>query len=59
MYSTGYSAPPADTNQDLEDISVEISEGVYTFTCYRELDTGDDQDFVVELEKEFPIIWAE
>lgn len=59
MYSTGYDSPPSDTVQNLEDISVEIDQGVYTFTCYRALDTGDAQDYVVELDKEFPIIWAE
>ena len=43
----------------MEDISIEIDQGVYTFTCYRALDTGDAQDFAIELGKEFPIIWAE
>jgi hypothetical protein len=59
MFSTSYSAPGLDTSQNLEDISIDVVDGVYTFTCYRDLDTGDAEDFVIELDKEFPIIWAE
>ena len=32
---------------------------MYTFTCFRSLDTGDAEDYLIEVNKEFPIIWAE
>ena len=59
MFSTSYSTPNLDTTQNLENISITVVDGVYTFTCYRALDTGDSEDFAIELDKEFPIIWAE
>lgn len=58
-YSKDYAAPPPDKIQNLEDISIVIEGGVYTFTCYRDLDTGDSQDYVITLDQEMPLIWAE
>lgn len=59
LYSTGYRTPEIDSSQDIDDLQVDIKNGVYTFTCWRALDTGDPKDFVIPLDDEFQIIWAE
>ena len=58
-YSTEYGAPLADDTDNMEDISIVNENGVYTFTAYRKLDTGDSQDYVMTLDQEMPFMWSE
>ena len=37
----------------------EGSKKQFYFTAFRELATGDNEDFEFELGKDFPLIWAE
>ena len=59
-HSAGYQYPSADDSQDLEVIlATKVKEGAYAyFQVRRPLDTGDDEDFVVQLNKEFDGGWA-
>ena len=58
-YSTGYQAPTAEAIQSIEDLIVTIENGIYTFECYRAMNTGDPQDHVLEFDTDTPIIWSE
>jgi hypothetical protein len=49
-WSTSYSAPSPDAVSHLEDIQITITNGIYTFTCYRDLNTGDAEDYAFTLD---------
>lgn len=50
-YSTSLSAPVADAQQDIKDVTVTVENGLYKFVCYRDLDTGDDKDHKFTLDE--------
>ena len=57
--SIDYQAPVADASQDLTDTgSGADSDGTVTLSVKRELDTGDDDDYVVQLDKAFYLGWV-
>ena len=59
LWSPDYLAPRIDRVQNYQDCRSEVYDGIYEFTCYRDLNTGDVQDGVIRLDEEYPMIWAE
>ena len=58
MHSNGYSAPIADSTDDLT-VSGSVSGSQNVYEIRRALDTGDtDNDYVFALDTEFDMIWA-
>ena len=41
LFGQGYTQPLTDTTDDYVETTVSIDAGIYTFTTYRDLDTGD------------------
>ena len=58
LYSTGYSTPSADSSNSYLDTEKTTANGVHSYVTYRELDTGDSDDFVVECGKTHYFAWV-
>jgi hypothetical protein len=49
-YSTSYRPPSTDSESHLVDQSITVENGIYKFVCFRDLDTGDDEDHAFTLD---------
>ena len=51
LYSSSYRTPSEDSTNNYLDTEKTSSDGVHTYVTYREMDTGDSKDFVLECGK--------
>jgi hypothetical protein len=58
LYSTGYRTPSADSSNSYLDTRKTTANGVHSYVTYREMDTGDSNDFVVECGMTHKFAWV-
>ena len=59
MTSVGYATPTEDSGAgDIDLDTADADNGWITLNLSRSLDTGDDNDYVMPLDTEFPVSWA-
>lgn len=59
LFSFGYFKPATDSVNNFESVSIKKEGGVFKFTAYRDLSTGDSMDSDIRLNTEYPLIWAQ
>ena len=59
LWSTGYSTPSEDASQNYDPSTGTLSDGAYSFSSLRALDTGDaDQDMVLTCGNSYQMMWT-